>query len=62
MAYQLQEINDRIRSDVTGFLEECDQNYRQRISLAADKIIANLERSPLCCCPALPVQARPPRP
>ncbi len=47
MAYQLQEINDRIRSDVTGFLEECDQNYRQRISLAADKIIANLERSPL---------------
>ena len=47
MAYQLQEINDRIRSDVTAFLEECDQNYRQRISLAADKIVANLERSPL---------------
>ncbi len=47
MAYQLQEINDRIRSDVTGFLAECDQNYRDRIVLAADKIAANLERSPL---------------
>ena len=47
MAYQLQEINERIRTDVTAFLEECDQNYRQRIALAADKIMANLERSPL---------------
>ncbi len=47
MAYQLQEINERIRSDVAGFLEECDQNYRQRVSLAADKILANLDKSPL---------------
>ena len=47
MAYQLQEINERIRSDVAGFLEECDQNYRQRIALAADRIIANMEKSPL---------------
>ena len=27
MAYQLQEINRRIKTDVTEFLEECDQAY-----------------------------------
>lgn len=47
MAYQLQEINKRIRSDVKEFLAECDQAYAQRVSLAADRIIANLERSPI---------------
>ena len=35
MAYQLQEINRRIKTDVTEFLEECDQAYAQRVSLAA---------------------------
>ena len=47
MAYQLQEINRRVRSDVTEFLAECDENYAQRVSLAADKILSNLERSPI---------------
>ena len=47
MAYQLQEINKRIRSDVRSFLAECDENYAQRVSLAADRIMANLERSPI---------------
>ena len=47
MAYQLQEINKRIQSDVEEFLAECDQAYAQRVSLAADKILANLERSPI---------------
>lgn len=47
MAYQLQEINRRIRSDVTEFLAECDEHYTQRVSLAADKILANLENSPI---------------
>ncbi|MBE6972880.1 MAG: nucleoside kinase [Ruminococcaceae bacterium] len=47
MAYQLQEINRRVKSDVTEFLAECDQSYSQRVSLAADKILANLERSPI---------------
>ena len=47
MAYQLQEINRRIQSDVKEFLAECDQNYNQRVSLAADKILSNLERSPI---------------
>ncbi len=47
MAYQLQEINKRIRTDVTEFLAECDQAYAQRVSLAADRILSNLERSPI---------------
>ncbi len=47
MAYQLQEINRRIQTDVKAFLEECDSNYTQRVSLAADKILSNLERSPI---------------
>ena len=47
MAYQLQEINRRIQTDVAEFLAECDENYAQRVSLAADKILSNLERSPI---------------
>ncbi|MCI8423526.1 MAG: nucleoside kinase [Lawsonibacter sp.] len=47
MAYQLQEINRRVQSDVMEFLSECDQAYAQRVSLAVDKILANLERSPI---------------
>ena len=47
MAYQIQEINKRIRTDVAEFLAECDENYAQRIALAADKILSNLEHSPI---------------
>lgn len=47
MAYQLQEINRRIQSDVKEFLAECDENYSQRVSLAADKILSNIECSPI---------------
>lgn len=47
MAYQLQEINRRVRSDVAEFLAECDESYAQRVSLAADKILSNLEHSPI---------------
>ncbi len=47
MAYQLQEINRRIQSDVTEFLAECDQSYAQRVSLATDKILSNLDNSPI---------------
>ena len=47
MAYQLQEINKRIQTDVQEFLAECDQAYAQRVSLAADKILSNLEKSPI---------------
>ena len=47
MAYQLQEINKRIERDVAEFMAECDANYAQRVSLAADKILANLSHSPI---------------
>jgi len=47
MAYQLQEINRRIRTDVEEFLAECDQSYAERVSLAADRILSNLEQSPV---------------
>ncbi len=47
MAYQLQEINRRIKTDVKEFLAECDQAYAQRVSLAADKILNNLDQSPI---------------
>ena len=47
MAYQLQEINRRIQTDVAEFLAECDQAYAQRVSLAADKILSGLEHSPI---------------
>lgn len=47
MAYQLQEINKRILTDVREFLAECDQQYAQRVALCADRIIANLDRSPV---------------
>ncbi len=47
MAYQLQEINRRIQTDVEEFLAECDQAYAQRVALAADKILSNLEKSPI---------------
>ena len=36
MAYQLSEINRRIKTDVEEFIAECDENYAQRVSLAAD--------------------------
>ena len=47
MAHQLQEINQRIRTDVKGFLEECDQEYAGKVALAADNIIQNMSRSPV---------------
>ena len=47
MAYQLQEINTHIRTDVKGFLEECDEGYQKRVEAAADKIISRMEISPI---------------
>ncbi len=47
MAYQLQDINERIRRDVKGFLEECDGEYAQKIARAADHIIQNMKKSPV---------------
>lgn len=47
MAYELQEINRRIRSDVKGFLEECDREYGLKVARAADRIIQNIGKSPV---------------
>lgn len=47
MAYQLPEINKRIKADVTGFLEECDAVYAAKVSAAADTILQNLTYSPI---------------
>ncbi len=47
MAYQISEINRRIKLDVVEFLAECDEHYAQRVSLAADKILSNLDKSPI---------------
>ena len=63
MAYQLQEINRRIKTDVTEFLEECDQAYAQRVSLAADQHPEQSgARAPWCCSPGPRARARPPPP
>ena len=47
MAYQLNEINFKTVSDPRGFVEECDAHYNALVSEAADRIIANRERSPI---------------
>ena len=47
MAYYLNEINERCRSDAAGFIAECDALYAERLAKAADLIQGNLERSPI---------------
>ena len=47
MAYQLKEINHRIKTDVKGFLEECDAAYQAQIDRAAESIISRLDQSPI---------------
>ena len=47
MSYQLNDINFRTVSDPKGFIEECDALYREKVSKAADRIIENMERSPI---------------
>ena len=47
MAYQLAQINQAIRSDPKGFLEECDAEYQRKVDHAAEQIIRNLPNSPL---------------
>lgn len=47
MAYQLQEINSAIRTDVKGFLAQCDANYHKRVEAAADKIMERMALSPI---------------
>ena len=47
MAYLLSEINRRCRDNPVEFIAECDQIYADRLALAADRIMANMHRSPI---------------
>lgn len=47
MAYQLQEINTRVKADPKGFMEECDSAYAKRIDHAAERIAARRSESPI---------------
>lgn len=47
MAYQLRDINFRTISDPKGFIEESDKVYSDKVSEAADRIIANRAQSPI---------------
>ncbi len=47
MAYQLNDINSAIRTDVTEFLAQCDARYQERVEHAADKILARIGQSPI---------------
>lgn len=45
MAYSLKEINEAIRSDPKGFVEECDAAYNKKIEKAARQIADNRTNS-----------------
>ena len=45
MAYSLKEINEAVRSDPRGFVEECDAAYNRKIEAAARRIADNRSRS-----------------
>ena len=47
MSYCLTDINYRTVADPKAFLEESDAEYDRKVRTAADKIIANLHRSPI---------------
>ena len=47
MAYDLDDLNLRTVSDPKGFMEECDQRYRDRVEKAVDRILENKQRSPI---------------
>lgn len=47
MSYQLQEINQSVRTDPKGFLEACDAAYQSRIDSAVDRILERMKVSPI---------------
>jgi len=47
MAFLLDEINERAKKDPRGLVEDSDRLYAARIAEAADRIEANLARSPI---------------
>ena len=47
MAYQLEEINRRLRGDPAGFVAECDGVYQKRLETAAERILERMKESPI---------------
>ena len=47
MAYDLTNVNFRTVTDRKGFMAECDQAYRDKVSKAADMIAENRKNSPI---------------
>ena len=47
MAYQLEEINRRLKEDPAGFVAECDGVYQKRLESAADRILVRMKESPI---------------
>ena len=47
MAYQLEKINQAVRADQLGFMEECDHQYQKKVEQAADLICKNMKLSPV---------------
>ena len=47
MAYQLEEINRRLKEDPAGFVAECDGVYKKRLETAADRILERMKVSPI---------------
>ena len=47
MAYQLEEINRRLKEDPAGFVAECDGVYQKRLETAADRILERMKLSPI---------------
>ena len=47
MAYQLEEINRKLRTDPAAFVAECDGVYQTRLESAADRILERMKESPI---------------
>jgi uridine kinase len=47
MDYSLSEINNCARTDPKAFIEECNDNYDNKVVKAADMIIENMKNSPI---------------
>ena len=47
MAYRLEDINYRTVADPKGMIEEADAGYHQKVEEAAERILANKQKSPI---------------
>lgn len=47
MAYQLEEINRKLRTAPAAFVAECDGVYQTRLESAADRILERMKQSPI---------------